>query len=378
MPLIEFLAELFDSQEGTAILDSAGVGRLLQLLHPAFVFDVTKVGNWGIQNEMDTELRAAWSVSVVVPVYNSELILPTLIKRLGTVLPSVCKQFEVVLVNDGSRDQSWKAIEDLARTAPWVRGINLMRNYGQHNALLCGVRAARNEIIVTMDDDLQHPPEEIPALLAEMSLKNADLVYGRPEREQHGFWRNLASRATKLAMEKTINAACARDISAFRAFRTRLRNGFQNFQSPFVSLDVLLTWSTAKSTAIHVRRDPRTIGKSNYNLWKLVTGTLNVITAFSTLPLRLATWVGFLTAMLGLGVLVYVLGNWLFRGSVPGFTFIACIIAIFGGSQLVALGIIGEYLGRIFLRSMGRPVYAVGETTDTLTEACPATPLSHE
>jgi len=242
-----------------------------------------------------------------------------------------------------------------------VRGLNLMRNYGQHNALLCGIRAAKYDLVVTMDDDLQHPPEEIPQLLAELARGEADVVYGRPEREQHGFWRNLASRATKLAMEQMIGATNARDISSFRAFRTHLREGFANFQSPFVSIDVLLTWSTARTTAIDVRRDARKIGKSNYTTWKLVVGTMNVVTAFSTLPLRLATLLGFFMALLGSGILVFVLGNYVLRGSVPGFPFVACIITIFAGAQLLALGVIGEYLGRMFMRSMGRPIYAVKE-----------------
>jgi glycosyltransferase involved in cell wall biosynthesis len=301
------------------------------------------------------------SLSVVVPVYNSEPILPALLERLQPVLASLKCEFEVVLVNDASRDRSWQVIRELSARYPWVTGIDLMRNYGQHNALLCGIRAARYEIIVTMDDDLQHPPEEIPKLVAELAVKNVDIVYGRPERERHGLWRNLASRATKIAMERMIGATNARDISAFRAFRTHLRDGFSAFQSPFVAIDVLLTWSSAKSTAIDVRRDARTVGKSNYNTWKLVVGTLNVITAFSTLPLRAATMLGFFMALFGSGVLVYVLWSYFLHGSIPGFPFLACIIAIFSGAQLVALGVIGEYLGRMFLRSMGRPVYAVRE-----------------
>jgi glycosyltransferase involved in cell wall biosynthesis len=312
---------------------------------------------------MSTDGATRPSISVVVPVYNSEPILPELVKRLQPVLAGLANEYELLLVNDGSRDQSWKVIQELSRSFPWVRGINLMRNYGQHNALLCGIRVARNEVIVTMDDDLQHPPEEISALVTELLSQGADVVYGTPEREQHGFWRNLASRTTKLAMERTIEATRARDISSFRVFRTHLRDGFAGFQSPFVSIDVLLTWSTTNSVAISVRRDPRTVGKSNYSLWKLVVGTINVITAFSTLPLRLATLIGLLMATFGAGVFVFVVGNYLIHGSIPGFPFLACITAIFSGSQLVALGIIGEYLGRIFLRSMGRPVYVIGETT---------------
>jgi glycosyltransferase involved in cell wall biosynthesis len=301
------------------------------------------------------------SISVVTPVYNGEASLGELCRRLAEVLPRISAQYEIILVNDGSRDRSWEVISELCARSPSVRGLNLMRNYGQHNALLCGIRAARHEIVVTMDDDLQHPPEAIPQLLAELARGEADMVYGRPEREQHGFWRNLASRATKLAMEQMIGATNARDISSFRAFRTHLREGFTNFQSPFVSIDVLLTWSTARTTAIDVRRDAREIGKSNYTTWKLVVGTMNVVTAFSTLPLRLATLLGFFMALFGSGILVYVLGHYFLLGSLPGFPFLACIITIFAGAQLLALGVIGEYLARMFMRSMGRPIYAVKE-----------------
>jgi len=305
--------------------------------------------------------HAQRSISVVTPVYNGEASVGELCRRLLEVLPRIAAQYEIILVNDGSRDRSWETISELSTRSPSVRGLNLMRNYGQHNALLCGIRAAKYDLVVTMDDDLQHPPEEIPRLLAELARGEADVVYGRPEREQHGFWRNLASRATKLAMEQMIGATNARDISSFRAFRTHLREGFANFQSPFVSVDVLLTWSTVRTTAIAVRRDARKIGKSNYTTWKLVVGTMNVLTAFSTLPLRLATLLGFFMALLGSGILVFVLGNYVLRGSVPGFPFLACIVTIFAGAQLLALGVIGEYLGRMFMRSMGRPIYAVKE-----------------
>ena len=315
------------------------------------------------------------SISVVTPVYNGEASIGELCRRLAEVLPRISAQHEIILVNDGSRDRSWETISELCSRSPSVRGLNLMRNYGQHNALLCGIRAARHEIVVTMDDDLQHPPEEIPQLLAELARGEADVVYGRPEREQHGFWRNLASRATKLGMEQMIGATNARDISSFRAFRTHLRDGFANFQSPFVSIDVLLTWSTARTTAIDVRRDARKIGKSNYTTWKLVMGTVNVVTAFSTVPLRLATLLGFFMALLGSGILVFVLGNDFLHGSVPGFPFLACIITIFAGAQLLALGVIGEYLGRMFMRSMGTPIYAVKEAIGSQPE--PATTETH-
>jgi undecaprenyl-phosphate 4-deoxy-4-formamido-L-arabinose transferase len=145
------------------------------------------------------------SVSVVVPVYNSEASLAELVNRLHVCLDAHGSEHEVLLVNDGSRDGSWARIQELAARDPRTHGIRLMRNYGQHNALLCGIRKARHQVIVTLDDDLQHPPEEIPRLLARLT-PDVDVVYGTPEREQHGLLRDLASQITKLALQQTMGA----------------------------------------------------------------------------------------------------------------------------------------------------------------------------
>ncbi len=231
-----------------------------------------------------------------------------------------------------------------------------MRNYGQHNALLCGIRAAKGEVIViTMDDDLQHPPEVIPDLLATLA-EGYDVVYGAPKEEQHGFFRDLASKITKIALQNAMGADIARSVGAFRALRTQLRDAFANYQSPFVSVDVLLTWGTTRFTAIRVPHEPRTIGKSNYTFRKLLTHALNMMTGFSVRPLQLASLVGFFFSLFGIGVLVVVVGRYLILGySVPGFPFLASTIAIFSGAQLFALGIIGEYLARMHFRSYGTP-----------------------
>jgi undecaprenyl-phosphate 4-deoxy-4-formamido-L-arabinose transferase len=299
------------------------------------------------------------SLSVVIPVYNSQSILPALLERLAAVLPSLANAFEVILVNDGSRDDSWSTIEDLARQHAWISGVDLMRNYGQHNALLCGIRAAKHDVVVTLDDDLQHPPEEIHTLLDKLA-EGYDVIYGTPRQEQHGLWRDLASRVTKLALQSTMGAATARKVSAFRAFRTQLREAFANYQSPFLSLDVLLTWGTTRFAAVPVRHDARRAGVSNYTFRKLLTHALNMMTGFSTLPLQLASWIGFTFTLFGLGVLAYVIGRYLLEGGVvPGFAFLASIIAIFSGAQLFALGIIGEYLARMHFRMMERPTYVV-------------------
>lgn len=297
------------------------------------------------------------SISVVVPVFNSQETLVPLVAELRTALAG--RNFELILVNDGSRDRSWKVIEQLSSEHGWIRGIDLMRNYGQHNAVLCGIRAAREEVIATIDDDLQNPPSEILKLLSKLE-DGADVVYGTPKRQTHGFLRDFASRVTKITLQGAMGAETARNISAFRVFRTNLRDAFENYSSPFVSIDVLLTWSTQKFTSVTVENRPRTVGVSNYTIRKLLVHALNMATGFSVLPLQIASLLGFGFTIFGFGVLAYVLGRYLIQGgSVPGFAFLASIIAIFSGAQLFALGIIGEYIARMHLRTMNRPAYAV-------------------
>jgi undecaprenyl-phosphate 4-deoxy-4-formamido-L-arabinose transferase len=299
------------------------------------------------------------SISIVIPVYNSELTLSPLVAALDKTLPALASQFEVILVNDGSRDKSWSVVQSLINQYSFIRAIDLMRNYGQHNALLAGIRAARYELIVTMDDDLQHPPEEIRSLLDALD-DDHDVVYGAPQEEQHGPLRDVASRLTKLALERAMGAEAARSISAFRVFRARVRDAFAHYQGAFVSIDVLLTWGTTRFRAVRVRHDPRPAGQSNYTLGKLIAHAVNLITGFSTLPLQLASWTGFAFTLLGGCVLLYVIGRYIIEGgSVPGFPFLASIIAIFSGAQLFAIGIIGEYLARVHTRTMSKPPYTV-------------------
>lgn len=304
-------------------------------------------------------------ISIVVPVYNSEESLSPLVDRLETVLPSLARDFEIILVNDGSRDLSWDVAARLAHEQKHVRALNLMRNFGQHNALLAGIRTARFPIVVTMDDDLQHPPEEIHKLLDRLE-QGADVVYGIPGRMQHSFWRNFFSRFTKVAMARAMRIDNIVDLNAFRAFRTELRDAFRSYESPHVLLDVLLSWGTSRFAAVEVEHRPRAYGRSNYTPLRLFNQAMLMLTGFSTAPLRFASFVGFLFTLFGIGVLVYVVGRYLITGSsVPGFPFLASVIAIFSGAQLFALGIIGEYLARIFNRSMQRPVYVVKEEAGT-------------
>jgi undecaprenyl-phosphate 4-deoxy-4-formamido-L-arabinose transferase len=302
-------------------------------------------------------------LSVVVPVYRSEGSLRELHRRLVDVLDGLVSSFEVVLVEDGGGDRSWHVISELAAADERVVGVRLGRNYGQHNALLCGIRFAKGELIVTLDDDLQNPPEEIPSLVAELS-KGFDVVYGTPTQVAHGVLRALASQVTKLALQESMGVASASKVSAFRIFRSRLRDAFENYRSPTVNIDVLLTWGTTRFSSVPVRLDERTVGDSGYTVRKLVTHALNMVTGFSVLPLQIASVLGLLFGALGGLLLAYVVVRFLIHGSsVPGFSFLASIIAIFSGVQLFALGVFGEYLARMHFRSMERPPYILLERT---------------
>ena len=298
--------------------------------------------------------------SVVVPVYNSAKSLPELIKRLNAALNQIAEKYELILVNDFSQDNSWEIITKLVKDYPWIVGINLRRNYGQHNALLCGIRAAKYDYTITMDDDLQHPPEEIYKLLDGLD-NGMEVIYGIPNKLPHSNWRNFFSKYAKLFLARVIGIARVRNISSFRAFHTNLRDAFANFNSPDVIIDALLSWGAMRFGTVIVNESPRVEGKSNYNFFKLVKLGMLILTGFSTAPLRFASFLGFSFTILGVVILIYVLIRYISEGSIPGFPFLASAITIFSGTQLFALGIFGEYLGHIFERSSTRPPYIIDE-----------------
>jgi glycosyltransferase involved in cell wall biosynthesis len=296
------------------------------------------------------------NLSIVVPIYKGETFIEPLVAELTRTLPTFAEQYEIILVNDGSPDKSWSLIQKFAREHPAVRGICMMRNYGQHNATLCGVREACYEVVVTMDQDLQHPPQEIPLLLAKLE-EGYDVVYGAPRKLPQGFLRNLMTAAIKWILARVIGLPSVRNVSAFRAFRTNLREAFVNFQGPSLILDVLLSWGTTRFTSVPV--NIAQAERTSYDFTMLIRTAMLILIGYSTLPLRFASWVGFVMTIFGLGVFFYVLWVYFSAGSIPGFPFLASIIALFSGAQLFALGIFGEYLARMFDRSMDRPPYVI-------------------
>ena len=239
-----------------------------------------------------------------------------------------------------------------------------MRNYGQHNALLCGIRQAHFEFLVTMDDDLQHDPADIAPLL-ERLREGFDVVYGPPVDAKHSFLRNLASQLTKLALQGAMGGGIARHVSAFRILRTGIRRAFHHFHGPQANIDVMLTWGTRRFSAVPVPHHPRAVGASNYTVGKLIAHAMNMITGFTALPLQIASLLGFGFMLFGAALLMWIVGMWLFVGQAPaGFAFLGSSIAIFSGVQLFCLGIIGEYLAPTHFRIMERPTYTVGEIAE--------------
>jgi glycosyltransferase involved in cell wall biosynthesis len=292
-------------------------------------------------------------------------VVRTLVESINIELEQFGADFEVILVNDGSLDASWNVISGLIQEYPWLRGMNLMRNYGQNNALLCGIRAAKYDVTVTMDDDLQHPPAAIKQLVSKLLSEGLEVVYGRPIKEEHGLLRDSASVMTKLVIKHALGVKTAPDVCSFRAFKTKLRRAFEKFHSPFINTDVLLSWGASKFGAVYVEHNARAFNTSNYTLQKLITHAVNLLTGFSTLPLQFASMSGIFLIGFGMLLLAYVVIKYLvYPINVPGFPFLASTIIIFSGAQLMALGIIGEYVGRIYARTMDRPPYILDEALD--------------
>ena len=312
-----------------------------------------------------TDKKEKPNASVVIPVYNGADTVPQLTERLLKVLPELFENYEIILVDDCSPDNSWEVVKSLQSERPeFVRAIHLARNFGQHNATLCGIRAARYEICITMDDDLQHPPEQLPLLLEEFE-KGFDVVYAVPKKLPHSWWRNLGSKMTKIILGKIMGIPI-REIGAWRVFKTNLRDAFKDYRSPEVYIDPLLSWGTKKFSHVYVEEDKREIGTSNYSLRTLIKAAMLILTGYSTAPLRFASMLGFIFMLFGLAILIYVLVVFFSLGSTPGFPFLASIISIFAGVQLFTLGIIGEYLARVYDRASDRPPYVVRETADSV------------
>jgi len=296
----------------------------------------------------------------VVPVFRSAATIGALVERIQIALEN--EQYELILVDDSSADGTWQIIKSLAGYYPWIKGIRLGRNAGQHAALLAGVRAASFPITVTIDDDLQNPPEEIPKLLQKLSSTDADVVYGIPMDAAHASWRKGSGWIVRRSMKSVLGVKEVVNMSSFRAFRTNLRNAFDVRIGPGVSLDALLAWGSSNFQTVVVCHDKRTVGRSNYSMKKLWRFAVDTITGYSVVPLQAVSMLGFLTAIIRLVLMIgFVLVPFARGISIQGFPFLASTIILFSGIQLVTLGVVGEYLAKMHFRIMNKPEYVIAE-----------------
>ncbi len=296
-------------------------------------------------------------LSVVIPVYNGAAMLASLCARLVRVCEAI-GTFEIVLADDGSTDGSDQAIAGLCAADPRVVGVILSRNFGQHNATLAGMAASRGRLVVTMDQDLQNPPEELPRLVAALR-SGYDVVYGLPARRAHGWFRNVTSELTKWWGRRVFPTAVGGTFSSFRALDRWVVLQLLGYQTRFVYLDGLISWTTAHVGAVEVRND-RSDHRSQYNLGRLVRHGMNLLVGFSIRPLQMASMVGVACALLGLlwaGVVVY---ERVVHGlPVAGWASLMVTVLVMGGVQLLFLGLLGEYVGRMLFNTNQSPRFVV-------------------
>ncbi len=302
------------------------------------------------------------SLSIVVPHYKNNLI-----KDLISDILENTKDFqdtEIIIVDDGGGGISVKEsyFEEICREVVKVKYIELRKNFGQQNAIMAGIKYAKNDYIVTVDDDFQNPPKEIKKMAEYLIRNNFDLVYGSPVNIKQNFSRKILSKTIRIFLSKILNIRNVNEISSFRIFKRDLFHKLSVNISD-VSIDSLLNWSTERIGFIKVEHNSRNTGVSNYNLRKLGSLAINTIVSYSVKPLKIVSYFGLLIFTLGVGLLLFILGKYLIFGiSAPGFTTIASLIILFSGTQLIILGVIGEYMARMHLNIMNKPTFVVRRT----------------
>lgn len=302
-------------------------------------------------------------VSIVIPVYRSALILPTLVAEIHRAMQHLGleQRFEVILVNDASPDDSWDTIRELSKTHASITGIRLRRNVGQHNALMAGLRQARGDVIVLMDDDLQHPPQAIGSMIAALS-KGFDVCYTRYRNRKHPRWKQLGSQFNDRIARALLNKPKDLYLSSFKAIRRPVVMEMIKYEGPYTYVDGLILGVTGAITSVDIEHQNRLEGDSNYTLRKLISLWMKMATSFSVGPLRLATYLGFLLSVASAITILFVVGAKLTHPDfAPGWASLMAVILLIGGIQTFCIGLIGEYLGRTYLKINGKPQYSVAE-----------------
>ena len=303
-------------------------------------------------------------LSVVVPAFNEEANVETMHRRLVAALDDVVESLEILFIDDGSSDATWSRVRDLAASDGRVRGIRFARNFGHQAALTAGVDAANGRAVVIIDADLQDPPEVIPEMVARWR-EGFEVVYGQREEREGETWFKLATAALFYRILRGItNVDIPVDTGDFRLMGPRAVSAFRALPERNRFIRGLVSWIGFPQTAVRYRRQARSQGATKFPVRKMLRFALDGITSFSYFPLRLATWTGFAVSVFAFLYILVVLVLKAAGISWLGYTSLMASILFLGGVQLLMIGIMGEYLGRIFDEVKRRPLYLVGERTD--------------
>ena len=304
-------------------------------------------------------------VTILIPVYRNEGGLEELVKRIGASMANsaYANCFELILIDDCSPDDSWKAIKQLSQTYPFVQGATLSKNFGQHNAIMAGLNLVSGQYVVLMDDDLQHPPEAIPSMLAEL-VAGADVCYTRYANRQHAAWKIAGSKFNDIMASWLLSKPKGLYLSSFKALKRGMVDQIRSHEGPFAYLDGLILDITRRIATVEIQHGTRAYGEGNYSLKKSVSLWLRMVTGTSIVPLRMVTLMGALIALLGfMGAVFVIVSNILYPNESKGWASIIVTILLVSGFQTLFIGVLGEYLGRIHLRLNNKPQYLFRFTT---------------
>lgn len=328
---------------------------------------IVNMSSPAVQNP--TPLSSA-SVSILIPVYKNDGGLDELVKRIGTSMANsaYAGNFELILVDDCSPDNSWEVIQRLAKEHAFVQGATLSRNFGQHNAIMAGLNLVSGQYVVLMDDDLQHPPEAIPNMVQEL-VAGADVCYTRYANRQHAAWKIAGSRFNDLMASWLLSKPKGLYLSSFKALKRGMVDQIRSHEGPFAYLDGLILDITRRIATVEIQHGTRAYGEGNYSFKKSISLWLRMVTGTSIVPLRMVTLMGALIALLGfLGAVFIVISNYLYPAESKGWASIIVTILLVSGFQTLFIGVLGEYLGRIHLRLNNKPQYLFRFTTKNDTE----------
>lgn len=312
---------------------------------------------------MQQVLQQALKYSVVIPVFNEEENLPAIYKRLITVMESLDGPFEIVFVNDGSRDRSYDVVLRLHEKDPRVKILDFSRNFGHQIAITAGLDHAQGEAVIIMDADLQDPPEVIPKLVEAWKSGSGVIYAVRTSRKGEGLFKLWTASGFYRLLKMLSNIEIPMDTGDFRLLDTKVVQALRDIRERHRFVRGLTSWVGFKQTSVPYEREERLSGETKYSLWKMIKFAVDGITSFSHLPLRLVTFLGFFCFGLSVGVGCWALYIKLFTdAAILGWTSLIGIILFLGGAQLLALGIIGEYLGRVFDEVKNRPLYVLRKT----------------